>query len=72
MIIESKQCPVCGAESALEGGIVYVYFPSTEKYAIRCENCGCSTTQCETEKEAEDAWEKMCEIVKGRMKNDNN
>ena len=64
MTNKPKQCPVCGTKSDLEGGVVYDYFLSTGKYAIRCENCGCSTDLFNTEEDAEAAWNKMCEMKK--------
>lgn len=64
MTNELKQCPVCGAKDDAEDGIIYTYFVLTDKYSISCEHCGCSTVQCLTEKDAEAAWNKMCEMKK--------
>lgn len=62
MSCNPKQCPVCGNKSDLEGGIVYTFFVPSSKYSISCENCGCSTRHCNTEEDAEAAWQKMCEM----------
>lgn len=59
-------CPVCGRAEDDDIGIFVEMRFNPEEYSVYCSNCGCSTKHFPSEKEAINAWNKMCDMKKER------
>lgn len=52
MMYELKPCPFCGADESFLSTVKI----GEERYMVMCSDCGGRGGSCETEDEAEEAW----------------